>query len=110
MSKKRNKKISDLINKFAVELKKEIPVKKILLFGSYAKGTSDINSDIDLVVVSASFNKGSYINNMQYLFRKAAKVSSLLEPIPATPAEIRNPDKRVFLGQIIKSSIEYNFS
>jgi len=81
-----------------------------LLFGSYAKGRSNQESDIDLIVVSPSFAKGKYITHMQYLFRKAAKISPLLEPIPATPAEIENPDKRVFLGQIIKSAKVYNFA
>lgn len=103
-------KIDKLINHFAEELKKEIPVEKILLFGSYAQGNSDMNSDIDLVVVSPFFKKGRYIAHMQYLFRKAAKISSLLEPIPAAPSEIKNPDKRFFLGQIIKSAKVYNFA
>ena len=109
MAKKKNKKIDELINRFGKELMKEIPVEKILLFGSYAKGNFDIDSDIDLVVVSPSFAKGNYITHMQYLFRKASKVSSLLEPIPATPGEIDNPDKRLFLGQIIKIAKVYNF-
>lgn len=109
MAKKANK-IDELINYFVRELKKEIPVKKILLFGSYAKGNPRVDSDIDLIVVSPHFAKGRYIAHMQYLFRKAAKISSLLEPIPATPAEINNPDKRVFLGQIIKSAKVYNFT
>ena len=110
MVKKKNKKIDELINRFGKELMKEIPIEKILLFGSYAIGNPDMDSDIDLVVVSPSFAKGKYITHMQYLFRKASKVSSLLEPIPATPAEVDNPDKRIFLGQIIKTAKIYNFA
>ena len=109
MAKKKNKKIDELINRFGKELMKEIPVEKILLFGSYAKGNPEVDSDIDLVVVSSSFTKGKHITHMQYLFRKASKVSSLLEPIPATPSEVDNPDKRIFLGQIIKTAKVYNF-
>jgi predicted nucleotidyltransferase len=110
MFKAKNKKIDKLINSFAQELKKDIPVQKILLFGSYANGNPGSVSDIDLVIVSPFFSKGRYISHMQYLFRKAAKISSLLEPIPAAPAEISHSDKRVFLGQIIKSAKVYNFS
>ena len=109
MAKNKNK-VDTLIKLFVEELKKEIPVEKILLFGSYAKGESNQESDIDLIVVSPSFAKGKYITHMQYLFRKAAKISPLLEPIPATPSEIENPDRRVFLGQIIKSAKVYNFT
>jgi predicted nucleotidyltransferase len=111
MAKKINKKkIDKLIYLFAEELKKEIPVEKIILFGSYAKGKQNPESDIDLIVVSPAFAKGRYIAHMQYLFRKAAKISSLLEPIPATPQEVSKPDKWTLLGQIIKSAKVYNFS
>lgn len=110
MPKKENKEIDKIIYNFAEELKKEIPVKKILLFGSYAKGGYDRDSDIDVIVVSPYFTKGRRITHMQYLFRKASKVNLRLEPIPATPSEINNPDRRVFLGQILKSAKVYNFS
>ncbi|MBU0693733.1 MAG: nucleotidyltransferase domain-containing protein [Candidatus Omnitrophica bacterium] len=109
MAKKKNKKIDELIYRFAEELKKDIPIEKILLFGSYAQGKSKIDSDIDLIVVSPTFAKGKYIANMQYLFRKASKLNSLLEPIPAAPSEIKNFDRRVFPGQIIESAKVYNF-
>lgn len=106
----RTKKVGILIKSFAEELKKEIPVEKIYLFGSYAKGNPRPDSDIDLIVVSSSFAKGRYISHMQYLFRKAAKISSLLEPIPATPSEVNKPDKRIFIGQIIRTAKVYNFA
>lgn len=109
MAKKKNKKVDGLIKSFAEELRREIPIDKILLFGSYATGRPGKNSDIDLIVVSPFFIKGRYITHIQYLFRKAAKISSLLEPIPATPMEVENPDRRLFLGQIIKSARVYNF-
>lgn len=110
MLKKKNKEIDKLIYNLAEELKKEIPVAKILLFGSYAKGNYRKDSDIDVLVVSPYFKEGNYISHMQYLFRAASKVSSRLEPIPVTPAEINHPDKRVFPGQVIKTAKVYNFS
>lgn len=92
--------INKLIKVFAKELKKEIPVEEIILFGSYVSGKFRKDSDIDLIVVSPSFAKKKYIINMQYLFRKAAAIDSHLEPIPATPEEIKYADRRTFLGQI----------
>jgi uncharacterized protein len=109
MSKKETK-VDSIIRCFTEELKKDIPVEKVLLFGSYAKDNPKPDSDIDLIVVSPSFAKGRYITHMQYLFRKAAKISSLLEPIPATPSEVNNADKRLFLGQIIKYAKVYKFA
>ena len=110
MAAKKNGKVNRLIRQFANELKKEISVEKIFLFGSYATGNPTKDSDIDVIVVSPAFAKGRHIVHMQYLFRKAAKVDSLLEPIPAAPSEISNPDKRTFLGQVLKTASVYNFS
>ncbi|MBI5416448.1 nucleotidyltransferase domain-containing protein [Candidatus Poribacteria bacterium] len=56
-----------IIKLFAEELKIDIFVEKILLFGSYAKGNPDANSDIDLIVVSFFFLKGKHILHKQYL-------------------------------------------
>lgn len=109
MAKKKDR-VTEIISNFAGELRKDIPVDKILLFGSYAKGIAVRNSDIDVIVVSPYFRKGKYITHIQYLFRKAAKVSSLLEPIPAVPEDIKRLDKRTFLGQILKHAKVYNFS
>lgn len=107
---KKETKVDNLIRCFAEELKKDIPVEKVLLFGSYAKDNPKPDSDIDLIVVSPAFAKGRYIAHLQYLFRKAAKISSFLEPIPATPSEINKADKRLFLGQIIKYAKVYKFA
>lgn len=95
--------VNRIIKAFAKELEKDIRVKQFILFGSYAKGTPHTYSDIDLVVVSPSFEKNKYIFNMQYLFRKAACVDSHIEPVPATPEEIKFADRRTFLGQIKKT-------
>jgi predicted nucleotidyltransferase len=110
MAKKTNKEVKKLIKLFVQSLKKDIPVEKVFMFGSYVKGNPTKDSDIDLIVVSSFFEKGKRIKHMQYLFRKAAKVSPFLEPIPASPSEIKNPDKRLFLGQVLKSAKAYNFS
>lgn len=108
MVNKKIEKARKIIQRFAEELKKDIPVEKIFLFGSYVKGRPAKDSDIDVIVVSKSFEKGRHIAHMQYLFRKAAKISSLLEPLPAAPSEIKNRDRRLFLGQVIKNARVFN--
>ncbi len=104
---KKESEIRKTINLFVKALKKEIPIEKVILFGSCANGKVRPDSDIDLIIVSTSFAKGKYIENMQYLSRKAARVNHLIEPIPATPQEINHPDKRTFLGQVIESGKVY---
>ncbi len=92
-----------IINQFIQSLNNDITVRQVILFGSHTKGKVESYSDIDLIIVSPSFDNKKHIENMQYLFRKAAKVNSLIEPIPATPEEIAQADKRSFLGQAIKT-------
>ena len=50
-----NKDIINSINKFIEEIKKHYNVTAIILFGSYAKGTENENSDIDIAVISDEF-------------------------------------------------------
>lgn len=51
-----NKNIVDSINKFTEEIKKQYNITAIILFGSYAKGTENENSDIDIAIVSDDFD------------------------------------------------------
>jgi len=95
------------IDAFIEFLRKEIHVEQIILFGSCAKGTATSESDIDLIVVSPAFSRRKHIENMQYLFRQAAKIDSRIEPIPAIPKEIANLDERTFLGQAVASGKLY---
>lgn len=94
--------IKHIINQFVKAIEKDIKVKQVILFGSYAKGEIKPSSDIDVIVVSPDFDKIDEVEAMQYLFRKAARINSLIEPIPATPEDIKKSDKRDFLGQVIK--------
>ena len=51
-----NKNIVDSINQFIKEIKKQYNITAIILFGSYAKGTENENSDIDIAIVSDDFD------------------------------------------------------
>lgn len=52
-----NKEILNSINKYVKEIKKKYNVSTIILFGSYAKGTENEDSDIDIAIVSDYFVK-----------------------------------------------------
>ena len=95
--------VAKIIRGFIAELKREIPIKEFILFGSYAKGDPKEYSDIDLAVISDWFAGKPRIENMQYLSRVAASYNSLIEALPFTEEEYRNLDKRSFLANIIQS-------
>ena len=95
--------LNKIVSGFIEELRREIPIKEIFLFGSYAKGNPREYSDIDLAVISDFFKGKPRIENMQYLSRLAASYNSLIEALPFTEEEYRNLDKRSFLASIVLS-------
>jgi len=100
-------KIDGIIKGFIARLSQEIPVKKIILFGSYAYGNPKEYSDIDLAVISDWFKGKTKIENMQYLSRMAANYNSLIEALPFTEEEYNNLDKRTFLASVVKTGRNY---
>jgi predicted nucleotidyltransferase len=49
--------IAKLVQAYLLEVRKDIPIEKVILFGSFAKGKADKESDIDLFIVSSFFEK-----------------------------------------------------
>jgi len=47
--------INRLLDRYVEELKKDILIDKIILFGSYAKNQANNESDIDIAVISRNF-------------------------------------------------------
>ena len=101
-------KINEIIKGFIATLMQEIPIKEVILFGSYAHGNPKEYSDIDLAVISDWFEGRPKIENMQYLSRIAATYNSLIEALPFTEKEYRNLDKRSFLASIVKTGRNYS--
>ncbi len=76
------------IYKFVELLKQQgINVSKVILFGSYAKGRANPDSDIDIVVVSNQFGRDT-AEEMMLLRKIALKVDSLIEPVPLSPEDL----------------------
>jgi len=75
----------NLIKKYIVRLKENnICVEKVLLFGSYIKGTPREDSDIDIAVISSAF-KGDRYSDRRLIVPLRRGIDSRLEPIPFTP-------------------------
>jgi predicted nucleotidyltransferase len=100
--------LNEIIKGFILRLRQEIPIKEIILFGSYAHGNPKKYSDIDLAVISDWFEGRPKIENMQYLSRIAASYNSLIEALPFTEKEYRKLDKRSFLANIVKTGRNYS--
>jgi predicted nucleotidyltransferase len=77
---------------------------KIYLFGSYAKGNYNDDSDIDIAVVFKDYN--NLINMQLELMRIRRKTDSRIEPHPFRESEFEQSIPIV--NEIIKFGIEIN--
>lgn len=93
----------DAVLKYADFLKGSIPgIKKVLLFGSYAKGSFEENSDMDLAIV---FERLSDTFEMQVeLMKIRRKFDTRIEPHPIREADL-NPSNP-FAREILRSAYE----
>ncbi len=84
-----NKKVNEIINDYRAALVQNgIPVEKIILFGSRAKGTARNWSDIDLCVISKIFGH-DHFDEMVRLKRLTVDVEPLIEPHPYHPNDLK---------------------
>jgi len=89
MAKKTTLKVKKAVREYVAALKKEIPVERVVLFGSRAKNSAGRESDIDLAIVSSVFGKNPQADG-KYLIRKLWEVKySRIDPIGYSPRDFR---------------------
>ena len=59
-----------------------LPVGFSVLFGSRARGSTDVWSDIDLLVISPQFDDSIVRKDVDLLWRTAARTDNRIEPVP----------------------------
>ncbi len=81
--------IFTMVETFKLHLKQQgVPVQKIYLYGSYAKGNPRYGSDIDLCVISSAFKDRFEANLM--LRREAIKIDPRIEPVAYHPTQFQD--------------------
>jgi predicted nucleotidyltransferase len=80
-----------------------IRVKKMILYGSYARGNPKTYSDIDVVVISSDLVKFPVLKRQEFLAKHTMAVDAPLEVIGYTPAELNKAKNSIF-GQIIRET------
>ncbi len=96
-----------ILGQFIKETEKRIPIQKIILFGSYARGTPKKYSDIDIAVISPKFAHMNDFARIKLLLdcvhQIKYKLSFDIEPFGFTPHEYENSTYFDFLGVIKKT-------
>lgn len=97
--------IINIIEDYLQSLSSEIQIDKAILFGSYAKGNYDSNSDIDLAIFSDSFKDMNRIESIKYLLKRARRYRGIdLQPISFTSQDYE--ERLGIVEEVLKTGIE----
>ena len=82
-----NKTILENIRHYVKHINTEgYPINKVIIFGSWAKGSQKVTSDIDLCLVSSKFGSDE-IAELQYLLKQTRLFDDRIEPVPVSTAD-----------------------
>jgi predicted nucleotidyltransferase len=106
MAQKRRQ-VTALIRRYVVALEaRDIPVERVILFGSHAAGRAQPWSDIDIAVISPKFDTMSLLERYEQLGLANRDLQAPLEIIGFSPAQIANCEPESFLAAILKTGRE----
>ena len=98
-----NKEVLENIKRYIEKVSKYYKIEAIFIFGSYAKGTENEDSDIDIAIISSDFN--DIIEDGANLIGYTWKIDTRIEPHPITTEDyenIANP----FVKEVIDTGIK----
>ena len=88
---------------YIADVKKVMPIDKVYLYGSYAKGTQQKNSDVDLCFFSQAFESRRNLDILTELFYLKIKYDKdiLIEPYAFPVSELNNDNP--FVKEILRT-------
>ena len=78
---KRNDRLNRIIKSFLEEIQKYYRIDNAYLYGSFAKGTNNQWSDIDIAIISPDFSDDLFEDRL-FLMRIAVNIDDRIEPTP----------------------------
>ena len=95
--------IMESIRKYIEKISKYYKIEAIILFGSYAKGTENEDSDIDIAIISSDFK--DIIDDGANLIGYTWKIDTRIEPHPITTEDYENV-ATPFVREVINTGIK----
>ena len=98
--------INTVIQQYIADVKKAMPIDKVYLYGSYAKGTQQENSDVDICFFSQAFESRRNFDVLTELFYLKIKYDKelLIEPMAFPISELYNDNP--FVKEILRTGRE----
>ena len=98
-----NKDIAESVNRFIEELRKHYTITAVILFGSYAKGTANKDSDIDIAIISDDFD--DIYDCMALLMGMTWDIDARIEPHPIKKKDFDEVSD-YFIKEVIDTGIK----
>jgi predicted nucleotidyltransferase len=97
--------VTKVASRYADDVRRVMPVDKVLLFGSYAKGTATAQSDIDICFFLDSYGGKSRVDILTELLSltKGYK-GAFFEPLVFETSELENDNP--FVKEILRTGRE----
>jgi predicted nucleotidyltransferase len=97
--------IQKIAKDYVAEVKKTTPIDKAYLYGSYAKGTYNDKSDVDICFFSKQFENKRTVDVLTDLLGTALKFPEIfIEPRAFPTSEINNDNP--FVKEILRTGYE----
>jgi predicted nucleotidyltransferase len=99
--------IRSIVARYVRNLKDQgVPVEKIYLFGSQARLDANVESDVELAVVSPLFEKMSLWDRAGFLGKAAWDIHYPIDVLGFAPSQVRKAIPGTLLNHILKNGIE----
>ncbi len=98
-----SREIMESIEKYIEKISQYYKIEAIILFGSYAKGTENEDSDIDIAVISSDFK--NIIQDGADLIGFTWKIDTRIEPHPIRTEDYENI-ATPFVQEVINTGIK----
>ena len=98
-------KVEEIAREYVNEVKKHVSVNKAFLYGSYAKGTYNEGSDLDIAIFSEAFTNKKFVEVTAFLLSLARRYKQIcIEPVGFSNLDII--DDNPFIKEIINTGKE----
>ena len=96
------KTVNTILRQYIHDVARAMPIDKVYLYGSYAKGTQQEDSDVDICFFSESFSARRTLDVLTELFMLKVKYDKylLIEPNAFPTSEIYNDNP--FVKEILR--------
>jgi predicted nucleotidyltransferase len=95
----------NIASKYAIAVKSKYDFAKVILFGSFARGNFNEDSDIDIAVILKDYH--NLIDTQLDLMRLRRKINSRIEPHPFRERDFNASNPMVY--EILKYGEDINF-